>query len=208
MGVLTRWREYARQYGTLGLFQHVGARLVRPVWERSRMHLLLLDTAPPRLEARMPLQVGVLHQGNPQAKELAGDDWPVRWSHGDICYVAWRDGALVHHSWVTRNDSYIAEIRGWVHPGPDEAYIYDCFTDGSCRGLGIFPAVLSTVGGVLFDKGVQRIWIAVEAENVSSRKAIERAGFRLACTVSYRRFGPWIHKDVRTEGGMPPCPVQ
>jgi ribosomal protein S18 acetylase RimI-like enzyme len=205
--MLTRWREYARQYGTLGLMQRVGARLVRPVWERSHMHLLVLEAAPRLVEPRTPVRVDVLRAGNPQAAGLVGNDWSVRWANGDICYGAWREGNLVHHSWVTRADSYIAEIRVWVRPGSDEAYIYDCFTDGSCRGLGIFPAVLSTVGGMLFDRGVRRVWIAVEAENLSSRKAIERAGFRLACTVMYRRFGGWVRKEVRGEAGMPPCPL-
>jgi ribosomal protein S18 acetylase RimI-like enzyme len=207
MGVLTRWREYARQYGALGLVRHVGARLLRPIWERSHMHLLVLEATPPRIEARAPLHVGELGPERAQETALAGPDWAERWAHGDRCYGGWRDGQLVHHSWVTRNDSYIAEIRGWVKPGSDEAYIYDCFTDGSCRGLGIFPAVLSTVSGILFDQGVRRVWIAVEAENLSSRKAIERAGFRLACTVSYSRLAGSVHTDIRAENGMPPCPI-
>jgi len=205
MSLIKRWGEYAKQYGWGGLVRYVAARLVRSVWERSLVQFLYLDKPVPPVAAKVPLRVEVLP---PERAQLApGCADPAagrRWAQGDVCYIAWRDTECVHYSWVSRVNSPVDEVHGILRVAAGEAYIYSCFTSGEHRGLGIFPAVLSLIEGELFASGVQRVWIAVEAENVASAKAIRRAGFLPAGTVSYRRVGSSVKRSVRREPGAPP----
>jgi GNAT superfamily N-acetyltransferase len=196
MGLVKRWREYARQYGTAGLVRHLLARVVRPLWEHASAELLVLEPPAPGVTARTALRVAILAPEAARASGQSTPEWEQRWSRGEVCYAGWVEQRFVHHSWVARNDTYLGEVHGWLRLGSGEAYVYDCFTDGSCRGLGIFPAVLSHMGQELFIAGVSRIWIAVEQENRSSLKAIQRAGFRPAGSVSYRRVGTRVTRQV------------
>jgi hypothetical protein len=201
MSLLKRWQEYARQYGALGLARYLLGRTLRPVWESDRTHMLVLEPPAPKVGARAPVTIGVLA---PDAATEALPGWRERLAAGHVCYAAWLDGRLVHHSWVSRTDTAVGEVHATLRLGPGEAYVYDCFTDGSCRGLGIFPAVLVFIGQSLFADGVQRVWIAVERQNRSSTKAIEKAGFRPAGEVLYRRVGARVTRQVTLLAGAPP----
>jgi GNAT superfamily N-acetyltransferase len=204
MGAVSRWQEYARQYGWGGLVRYLARRVLRPVWEASSAYLLVMQPPAPAVTAKIDLRVGLL------TREISAPnfEWERRWAQGDLCYAAWRGDQLVHHSWVAQRDTYLAEVHGWVRLQPGEAYVYDCFTDGSCRGLGIFPAVLSHIGQALFAGNIRRIWIAVEEENRSSLKAIQRAGFEPAGEVAYRRVGAKGNRAVKPEPGAPPFRVE
>lgn len=199
MSLVGRWQQYARQYGAGGLVQHLLARTIRPVWEHALTLMLVLEPPVPVLSARAPVTVGTLAPG------FAGthEGWAERWAAGHVCYAAWFEGRLVHHCWVSRRDTPVGEIHATLRLGPEEAYVYDCFTDATCRGLGIFPAVLSFVGRELATQGVSRIWIAVEHQNRSSAKAIRKAGFHPAGTVTYRRIGSSASRTVENEPGAP-----
>ncbi|HWI53272.1 MAG TPA: GNAT family N-acetyltransferase [Symbiobacteriaceae bacterium] len=199
MGTIQRWQEYARQYGFSGLITHLVARTIRPVWERASAQILVLEPPVPARTAKVPLQIRIVDQ----ADGLTQPGWEQRWSRGDVCYGAWAGGVCVHHSWVTTQDSLIGEVHGRIKVAAGEAYVYDCFTSAESRGQGIFPAVLSHIGRGLVSSGTLRIWIAVEHENRSSIKAIERAGFRLAGEVSYRRFGGSARVAVAHEPNAP-----
>jgi|GEM_PF-1710410 len=203
MGALKRWQEYARQYGYAGLVRHIAARLLRPVWETAATQILVLEPPVAGRSARVPLEVRVLSRSEALAAHLLHPDWDRRWSRGDICYGGWVNGVCVHHSWVTTRDTLIGEVHGQIRVAPDEAYVYDCFTSADCRGQGIFPAVLVHIGNALVGGGAARIWIAVEDENRSSIKAIERAGFQLAGEITYRRFAGSPQVSVRHESNQP-----
>jgi GNAT superfamily N-acetyltransferase len=189
MGMLKRWRDYSRQYGFAGLVRYLTARVLRPVWEASSTQILVLEPPVALREARVPVDIRVMTLDEASSTGLMHPDWAERWSRGHVCYGAWVAGTCVHHSWVTRSDAPVGEVHGRLILGPLEAYVYDCFTAATCRGQGIFPAVLSHVGRLLTAEGVEQVWIAVEDENRSSVKAIGRAGFRPAGEIQYRRLG-------------------
>lgn len=208
MGVVSRWQEYARQYGWVGLARHLALRVVRPVWESSGTQLLVIPPPAPPITARVAVRIALLTPQEAARHGLLNAEWEQRWHRGDVCFAAWRDGRFIHHSWVSYQDSYIGEVYGWLRLKAGEAYVYDCFTDGSCRGQGVFPAVLSHIGHELFNKGTHRIWIAVEEENRSSLKAIQRAGFRPAGEVFYRRVGRRANRAMHAVPGAPPFRVE
>lgn len=189
MGTLKRWRDYSRQYGLAGLVRYLTARALLPVWEASSTQILVLEPPVAALEARVPVDIRVMTPDEARDAGFMHPDWAERWSRGHVCYGAWVGDACVHHSWVTRADAQVGEVHGRLILGPQEAYVYDCFTAATCRGQGIFPAVLSYLGRLLTGEGVTRTWIAVEDENRSSVKAIGRAGFQPVGEIRYRRLG-------------------
>lgn len=196
MGTLKRWRDYSRQYGFAGLARYLTERTLRPIWERSSTQILLLEPPVAMREARVPVDIREMTPDEARGTGLMHPDWTERWSRGHVCYGAWVGSACVHHSWVTWTDAKVGEVHGRLILGPQEAYVYDCFTAASCRGQGIFPAVLAYVGRLLTGEGVTRIWIAVEDENRSSVKAIGRAGFQPVGEIRYRRLGRSEKTDV------------
>ncbi|HYG60550.1 MAG TPA: GNAT family N-acetyltransferase [Symbiobacteriaceae bacterium] len=203
MGLVQRWRQYARQYGTKGLVRYLLRRAVHPVWERSRVQLLVAEPPPQSVSARVPLRIDTLTAEAARRLHFMKPGWEERWARGETCYVAWKDDTLVHHSWVSAGSPYIGEAHVTLRIDRSDGYIYDCFTDGSCRGMGIFPAVLGHITCTLFGNGAARVWIAVEEENISSIKAIQRGGFRLAAVLDYRRLGPWVTRTTEALPGTP-----
>ncbi|HYF93387.1 MAG TPA: GNAT family N-acetyltransferase [Symbiobacteriaceae bacterium] len=203
MGTVKRWQEYARQYGVAGLMRHLGARVIRPVWERASAQILVMQPPVPVRGAKIPLDIRVLRPDEAAKTALIRPGWEDRWSGGDTCYGAWVNGVCIHHSWVTSRNSLIGEVHGWLKVGPGEAYVYDCYTSASWRGQGVFPAVLSHIGRTLSAAGAARIWIAVEHENRSSIRAIERAGFALAGEVIYHRHGTNSRVEVKRQPDVP-----
>jgi RimJ/RimL family protein N-acetyltransferase len=208
MGVIRRWQEYARQYGTGGLVRHLLAQAIRPVWESASAEVLTLEPPAAAISARVPLEIDILTPEKARSRDISNTEWEKRWARGEQCYGGWLQQRLVHYSWVCRSDAYIGEIHGRLRVGADDAYVYDCFTDGSTRGLGIFPAVLSRIGQELFAGQTRRIWIVVEAENQSSRKAIMRAGFVPAGTIAYRKVGPSKQRHIQVRSGAPSFTVE
>ena len=204
MKAVQRWRDYARQYGTTGLMKYLVARLLRPVRERAVVELYVATTAGPILEARRPIRIAELTPSEGRALRLAGDDWETRWRQGDRCFVAWEGETCVHFSWVSTRENYLAEAHRRIELEDGQAYVYDCFTAGAQRGAGIFPAVLSFIREHLYSEGRTCIWIAVEEENLSSKKAIERAGFSKVGTVTYDRWGKRVISRVDWDKNAPP----
>ncbi|HYF80998.1 MAG TPA: GNAT family N-acetyltransferase [Symbiobacteriaceae bacterium] len=206
MGVVDRWRAYARQYGAFGLLRHLAAKLVRPVFEHAAVDILVLSPPGTKLSARASVDIAEMSPEQARTAGFWSEEWQRRWAKGDVCYGAWLQGVCIHHSWVTTEDAYVGEAHGHLRVPQGEAYVYDCFTSGQSRGLGVFPAVLAYISQRQFDRGVRRLWIAVETENLSSRRAIERAGFVPAGTLEYHRFGSGGKVTVHQASGQPPIP--
>lgn len=204
MSILRRWREHARQYGTGGLIKYLGARLLRPVWEQAVVDLYVLTELRPIVQPRLAVRIAELDAAHGARLPLAADDWANRWRHGHKCYAAWDGDECVHYSWVSTDISYLAEVHQRLALGPGQAYIYDCFTDGTRRGAGIFPAVLSRIQADLLSAGTNCIWIAVEEENRSSSRAIERAGFARGGTLRYKRLMGMAQAETAMLPDAPP----
>lgn len=112
-----------------------------------------------------------------------------RYSDGEVCYIAYWGGRCVHRSWVRVTPGMAWALYPFfkIRLGADSVLVHACATDEKFRGRGIYPAVLSKI---IQDFQGKRIYISASIENNSSRKGIERAGFRLVKQESVRyRFG-------------------
>ena len=101
---------------------------------------------------------------------------------GIKCFLAEREGKLIHYSWVFINafDSLIMEVpfdKTKLRKG--DAFIGPVFTAAGVRGLSVYPCVLSTVLHYLRENGcANRVLIFVDGKNASAGAFYKRLGFR------------------------------
>jgi GNAT superfamily N-acetyltransferase len=115
---------------------------------------------------------------------------------GILCHGFLVEGKLANVGWISRG---FLELEGGGFSLTEDAAagIYDCYTDPSFRGQGIYPNALILMLRQLKEQGLTTALIAVDPGNLPSIKGIERAGFqpryRLTRT---RRFGRTSLKQV------------
>jgi len=89
-------------------------------------------------------------------------------------------GEAAFRCWIfpTRTPT-IAAARGWLDLPSHVVCLEDSATGANHRGRGIAPAAWSAIAAQLADRPQVRTMITkVEEENVASRKAVEKSGFR------------------------------
>lgn len=104
------------------------------------------------------------------------------------CYVVEAPGGrLLHATWCTISGAWTREIRACVVPAPGSAYVYESFTRSDARGQGVYPFALRGIAADLAATGVETLWVAVEADNVPSLRAVGKAGFEPVDEIVFRR---------------------
>ncbi|MGH2821284.1 MAG: hypothetical protein ACRDJ5_11585 [Actinomycetota bacterium] len=120
-----------------------------------------------------------------------GTDSPAsfraRLSERTRCYLVADGPRLLHASWVTTAGAWTRELRTYLCPPSGDAYLYESFTRADARGRGAYPLALEGVRRELSAEGSARVWVAVEADNPASLKAVGKVGFAPAFEIGYRR---------------------
>lgn len=132
------------------------------------------------------------------ARDIATDSertFRDRLSEDTYCYLVESRGRVLHASWVTTASAWTGELNAFVSPPSGDAYIYESFTRPEARGRGIYPFALDNICADLGRRGVPRAWIAVEATNASSVRAISKAGFTPAFELTFHRDRGEVHMD-------------
>ena len=141
-------------------------------------------------DAELSVREADAQDGELYARDIGTDSattFRARLSDSTHCFVVVRSGRIVHSSWVTRSGAWTREIRGYMVPPPGDAYVYESFTRPEVRGRGVYPLALEGICRWAATQGVRSVWVAVEADNPASIRAVEKAGFEEAVRVSYRR---------------------
>jgi hypothetical protein len=113
-----------------------------------------------------------------------------RLSETTSCYVVEDRGRILHASWVTTACAWTRELRSFLCAVPGDAYVYESFTRADARGRGVYPFALTEICRALDAQGVTRLWVAVEAHNAASLRAVGKGGFERAFDIRYaRRLG-------------------
>ncbi|MGH7332583.1 MAG: GNAT family N-acetyltransferase [Candidatus Rokuibacteriota bacterium] len=150
-----------------------------------------LDT--PVTQGPLPPGVELAVWDAPPAAGDAGRPWQPeaerRIREGQVCVVARHGGEVIAYCWLTWRPEWVAEVDRLVVPGPDEAYLYEAFTEPGWRGRGLFPAMLFRLLSYAWARGRRRALIFVLTNNRASRRAIEKGGFELFQTVSKVELG-------------------
>ena len=130
--------------------------------------------------------------GDRYARDVGTDSpatFAARLSDTTMCFMVEADG-LVHASWVTLSCAWTRELQAYLSPPAGDAYVYESFTHADARGRGIYPFALRNISTWLAARGVSRVWVAVEADNRPSLRAVTKAGFSEAFSISFsRRWG-------------------
>jgi RimJ/RimL family protein N-acetyltransferase len=111
----------------------------------------------------------------------------ARLSDTSRCWLVVEGPRLLHASWVTLEGAWTRELRRWIVPPAKDAYIYESFTRQDARGRGAYPRALAGIATWAARAARDRLWVAVEADNPASLRAVEKAGFSPAFTIDYRR---------------------
>ena len=96
---------------------------------------------------------------------------------------------IVHQSWLRFDEMDISEVNQKIKLNVNEACIYDCYTAEEFRGKGYYPRMLEFLRAWLKQVGVDKVYIYVEADNKSSIRGIEKAGFTKERAIKTGLFG-------------------
>jgi GNAT superfamily N-acetyltransferase len=167
-----------------------------------RLLLLAWVDKPPVMEARVPLEIGVLEEDEveelieaipavPESevrKRLAGKD--------NTCFIGRRQGRLVHATWAVTTRTWSPFLGCDLELEPDEALVCDAYTVPEARGAGVSSAVGSWLGRYLYERhpsrsNYRRVVSAFFPEDRAALKMIEAAGFHPYRWQGFVRLGPW-----------------
>jgi ribosomal protein S18 acetylase RimI-like enzyme len=124
-----------------------------------------------------------------------------RLSSATRCFVVESEGRLLHASWVTTAAAWTREIGGYLRVPRGHAYVYESYTLAEARGRGIYPFALLSIAAWLSAEQVHTVWVAVEASNQASRRAVEKAGFEPRFQIHYRRHLGRLRVTTSGDGG-------
>lgn len=115
---------------------------------------------------------------------------------GSIVYGVFVGEELAHFSCVSKKRRYVGEIERDLIIENSDFYIYNCFTEASFRGLGLYGETLNHI--LYMNKGTRAI-IACLEENKPSLKVINKIGFRSLGGVHFLKIIGFGHLVNKTE---------
>lgn len=158
------------------------------------------DSPSPKAEG-LRLKRALRTDSSAYARDIGTDSpstFRSRLSESTRCYLVFEEERALHATWVTTSASWVREIARYFRPPQGDAYVYESFTRDDARGRGIYPLALRGICEDLANDGLDRVWVAVEADNPPSLKAVAKGGFEEAFELAYeRRLGrltvsePW-----------------
>jgi len=123
----------------------------------------------------------------PRLAQLHGASFHQGWAEGEFESMVAERNTLVHRLRLGRKTIGFAVSR----MGADEAEILSIAIEAGHRGRGLSRNLLLTHLGHLAGRGVRRIFLEVEENNVPARRLYEKAGF----TVVGRRERYYRHEN-------------
>jgi RimJ/RimL family protein N-acetyltransferase len=98
-------------------------------------------------------------------------------------FIARNQDGVQHISWIYYHD----DRNRLLTLGHEEAEIKFCLTLPPMRGKGIYPIVIRSIVEYLGSKGLENVYMCVHRDNRSSIRGIEKAGFRYAGELRFKK---------------------
>lgn len=112
-------------------------------------------------------------------------------AHGGVLWLAFHDGRPAFSCWTWRGETPLRAARGGWMSLPDEvACLEDSVTAAGSRGRGVAPAAWAVVARAARAEGAAALVTKVGEGNSSSRRAVEKAGFRQVALMRTDRTWP------------------
>ena len=176
-----------------GIGEITGLWLVRArQWVASQDTLVMLVASPDAIPLERDAQVRQAGPGDAPAyaRDIGTESaatFRARLSTTTKCWLVFEGQRLLHASWVTLDRAWTRELGRWLEPPVGDAYIYESFTRSDARGRGAYPRALADIAAWAARAGLARLWVAVEAGNAPSLRAVTKSGFTPAYEIAYRR---------------------
>lgn len=202
---LTKFLNRVRTRGPREVVDLVSSRVRENLWSDDELLVFVANAGgvPPQGDA-LKLERALPSDAESFARDIGTESpttFAARLSPTSLCFLVRDEHRIVHSSWVTLVAAWTRELRGYLAPPESDAYVYESFTRPDARGRGVYPFALQGIRASLGAEGVRRVWVAAEADNAASVRAITKAGFEEAGRITYRRrFGSF--KMAPSEGGL------
>lgn len=96
----------------------------------------------------------------------------------DECYVSEHDGRLVSYHWVQEKGKHFIQQAGeYIDVKNDEVWIYHVRVSDHVRGNNINSFVYCEILKESKSRGMQKVWIYTNKNNLANRKGLEKLGF-------------------------------
>lgn len=181
-----------------------GDRLKEAVWSGDTLVVLSLAAdVVPSVRTDLLFRSATSQDDALYARDIGTDSprsFRARLSPTTSCFVVESNRRLLHATWVTTSGAWTRELRAYLRPPPGDAYIYESFTHPDARGEGLYPFALRKIASHAAGQGLDRLWVAIEAGNPSSLRAVAKAGFDPVFKLKFERRWGRLTVQVPTPG--------
>ena len=123
-----------------------------------------------------------------------------RFKKDRICFMALDQEKIAYFGWISFDDEYESIFQIIVKVNDKEAYWFDCHTIPEYRRNGLHSAITAKALIYLKDKGCKKVLTHVMKNNIYSRKAFRKVGFkekRMVTLIKIFNFKHYIVRDFK-----------
>ena len=123
-----------------------------------------------------------------------------RFKKDRICFMALDQEKIAYFGWISFDDEYESIFQIIVKVNDKEAYWFDCHTIPEYRRNGLHSAITAKALIYLKDKGCKKVLTHVMKNNIYSRKAFRKVGFkekRMVTLIKIFNFKHYIYRDFQ-----------
>jgi len=123
-----------------------------------------------------------------------------RFKKDRICFMALDQEKIAYFGWISFDDEYESIFQIIVKVNDKEAYWFDCHTIPEYRRNGLHSAITAKALIYLKDKGCKKVLTHVMKNNIYSRKAFKKVGFkekRMVTLIKIFNFKNYIFGDFK-----------
>ena len=123
-----------------------------------------------------------------------------RFKEDRICFMALDQEKIAYFGWISFDDEYESIFQIIVKVNDKEAYWFDCHTIPEYRRNGLHGAITAKALIYLKDKGCKKVLTHVMKNNIYSRKAFKKVGFkekRMVTLIKIFNFKHYIVRDFK-----------
>ncbi len=191
------------RYGVGGAVRAACARLWGHVflWEHHLWYAMDLAAIRPRRELAAGL---ALRRGGESDLDLlerlatvSGDGARRRLARRNALWLVLDGEQPLFACWIFSGETpAIAAPGGEMSLGDGTVCLEDSVTAAAARGRGVAPGAWTSIADGLARDGVRQLITKVAMQNIASRRAVEKVGFRPVALMHFLRLGPWERTQV------------
>jgi RimJ/RimL family protein N-acetyltransferase len=204
-----RARRKLAQEGLGATLRHAGHLLARRVYLQEDHVWYRLDLTARNSNLKLPSGVEVRRASPEEVDRVAelGQDLADAHAHHEAGHELWlthEGDAVLFACWIFRDSAPVMAAPGGIlELAQDTVCLEDSFTSERSRGRGIAPASWSQIARRLAVGSVKTIITKVETDNVPSKRAVRKAGFRPIGVMHLTKLAGHKHTVLEPAGEGP-----